>query len=374
MVKGLLGVLGSVLLAGLVVGCGADHGAADATHGGEAPQGEPSSRPIVAVSGPAVYVVNGEDATVSVLRPDGAVVGTIALTNVAFPHHVYLSPDRSRLSVAVPGHDLSGGHSAKPAEHGAEHGAATGAPTSKASGAVLVLDASTGATIKSRRLDSPNHNAIFSPNGNEIWTALLIDQGEVLVLDAQTLVTKETIRVGRTPAEVTFSPDGKRAFVANGSSNDITVIDVDTKKVVKTIPVDAEPVGAWPGADGRMYVDCEVAKTIRTIDTKSLEAVQKYDLGFTPGFAAVPPGRTAWLWLTDTDAGKIVLNKTASDTKTSELVTAPGAHALAFAPDGSRAYVTNQLSATVSIIDVATRTIVATVPVGKKPNGVVFRP
>ena len=373
----------------LLTACGS-HGAGS-EHQTEAPLAAPSSLPIEAVTGDALYVVNGEDSSISVVDPgDGKVLGTIALQNVSFPHHIYMSPDRAWLAVAVPGHDLSGGHSAGAAtagEHGA-HGSSVGvtpatthgtpvhgaaAAEKPMGGAVLVLDARSGATIKARRLDAPNHNAIFSPDGREIWTAQLVDAGTVLVLDAETLETTKTISVGRVPAEVTFSPDGKFAFVANGTSNDVSVIDVSSKSVVKTIAVDSEPVGAWPGADGMMYVDCEVAKTIKAIDPKTLEVVRTYALGFTPGFAAVPPSRTGELWLTDADSGKVVFNKTSADAKTGDLPTAPGAHALAFSPDGKAAYVTNQLGGSISIIDTNTRTVTSSVAVGKKPNGIVFR-
>ena len=377
----------------ILTACGSHGG--DAGHGGdEAPLAAPGSVPIPAVTTDAVYVVNGEDSSISVVDPAaGTLLGTIALQNVSFPHHIYMSADRAKLAVAVPGHDLSGGHSAAagaPAgEHGAKPGGAHGSSTAvklaathggehgggatAMRGAVLVLDARTGATIKSRRLDAPNHNAIFSPDGREIWTAQLLDAGTVLVLDAETLETKQTIPVGRVPAEVTFTPDGKYAFVANGTSDSVSVIDAASKTVVKTIPTEREPVGAWPGADGMMYVDCEVGKTIKAIDPKTLEVVRTYALGFTPGYAAVPASRTEELWLTDTDSGKIVFNKTAADAKTSEIATAAGAHALAFSADSKTAYVTNQLSASVSIIDTATRTLKSTVPVGKKPNGIVFR-
>jgi len=353
-----------------VAACGSHGG--DAGHGGAAPTEAPESVPIPAVAGDALYVVNGEDASISVLDPAaGTVLGTIALKNVAFPHHVYLSPDRTRIAVAVPGHDLSGGHSAA-AQPGGEHGGGHGAAAPAMAGAVLVLDASTGATIKARRLDASNHNAAFSPDGRELWTAQLTDAGTVLVLDATTLETKQTIPVGKVPAEVTFTPDGKYAFVANGTSDDVTVIDVASKAVVKTIPVDREPVGAWPGADGMMYVDCEVAKTIKAIDPKTLEVVRTYNLGFTPGYAAVPPNRSEELWVTD-DSGKLVFNKTTADAKVAELPTAAGAHAIAFTPDGKTGFITNQLAGSISIIDAATRTVKSTIPVGRKPNGIVFR-
>ena len=51
--------------------------------------------------------------------------------------------------------------------------------------------------------------------------------GKVLVLNVMTLTTKSTIDVGDMPAVVTFA---KHAFGANGMYNDVTVIDVATKK------------------------------------------------------------------------------------------------------------------------------------------------
>ena len=119
-----------------------------------------------------------------------------------------------------------------------------------------------------------------------------------------------------------------------------------------------------------MYVDCEVAKTIKVIDPKTLEIVRTYSLGF----AAVPPSRTSERWGTDTDSGKVVFHETASETKMADVATAAGAHALAFTPDGSTAFVTNHLSASVSVVDAQTRAVKTSIPVGQKPDGVVYRP
>jgi YVTN family beta-propeller protein len=373
--------IGATMVGLFLVACGSQH-SADGPHAGAGSTAAPESVAIAPITGDALYVVNGGDATVAVLDPtSGTLLGKIQLKNVSYPHHIYLSPDRSKLAIGVPGHDLSMGHTAMMAADapdagghggGGMHGSAAAAPVSTG-GAVLVLDATTGAMVHSRRLDAPNHNAVFSPDGREIWTALLRDDGAVLVLDADTLETKATIAVGRVPAEVTFTPDGRYVFVANGTSDDVTVIDPVTRAVVKTIAVDREPVGAWPGADGMMYVDCEVAKTLKAIDPRTLEVVRTYELKFTPGFAAVPKGRDGELWITDTEAGKVVLNRTTADERFADVATAEGAHALAFTPDGKTAFVTNQHGESVSIIDASTRVVRATVPVGLKPNGIVFR-
>jgi YVTN family beta-propeller protein len=216
-----------------------------------------------------------------------------------------------------------------------------------------------------------NHNAIYSPDGSEIWTAQMSSPGSVLVLDAITLETRQTIAVGEMPAEVTFTRDGKYAFVCNGMSGDVSVIDVASYSVQKTIAVGTTPVGAWPGRGSLMYVDNETSKSISAIDSATLEVVRTYDLGFTP--ASVGETASGEVWVTDTDAGKVVFYAAGTTDKSGELATGEGAHAMAFSADGKTAYITNQLAGTLSVIDVESRQLTGTVEVGSKPNGLLFR-
>lgn len=319
---------------------------------------EPTTEPISNVPAQPLYVVNGGDNSISVIdTATNSVAGTIMIMNASFPHHVYRNADGSRLAVAVPGMDLSAGHDIAPGG-------------SEPMGAVLLLDAS-GKTIASRMLDMMNHNAIFSPDGTEIWTSQMMMPGSVLVLDATTLATKTTIAVGDMPAEVTFSRDGRLAFVADGMSNDVSVIDVATKKVVKTIAVGDDPVGPWPGVDGVMYTDCEKGMSVYAIDPQSMAVLHTYNLGFMPGMVATPEAAVGELWVTDSDDGKVVFNTTAADMKKGEVSVGAGAHAMAFSKDGATAYVTNQLAGSVSVIDVKTHAVVKIITVGAKPNGLV---
>jgi YVTN family beta-propeller protein len=338
------------LLAGLalpLVACG---------HSTSAP---PSSQPIPAVTGAAVFVVNGADSSVSVIDvATRAVVGTIALVDAPFPHHIYASADGQSLLVAVPGVDLSEGHD------GGGHGG-------HGSGAVMKLDSSTGATLAVAQLDAANHNAIFAPGGTEVWTSQMTEPGSVVVLDAVTLAPTQTLTVGAMPAEVTFSPDRARAFIANSGESSISVFDAATKAALTPVGVGQTPVGAWPGRDGLMYVDNELDRTLSVIDPATLAVVRTYDLGFTPALAAVAPGGE--LWVTDTDAGRVVVFTAGSDVVLGSITTGAGAHAIAFSDDGATAYVTNQTAGTVSVIDVATRAVQATIAVGAAPNGIVFR-
>lgn len=310
-----------------------------------------------AVSYDAIYVVNGGSNTISVLDAnDSAVKGTVTLKGVSYPHHINMSPDRSMFMVAAPGMDLSGGHD----------GGMAGMK-----GSIVMVDAKTGETMLSKQMNGMTHNAAYSPDGKEVWAALMTMPGKLLILKADTLEIVKSLDVGDMPAEVTFSSDGKYAFVANGMSNTVSVIDSTTKQIVKQIAVGEDPVGAWTGSDGKMYVDNEKGKSISAIDTQTLKVVRTYSLGFTPGMATL--ATNGELWVSDSDSGKVSYFMKDSTMAMGSITVGKGAHAIVFSADGKRAFVSNQTDGTVNTIDVLSHSVMKTTIVGQKPNGIAFR-
>lgn len=318
---------------------------------------------------PAAYVVNGEGSTISVIDLDkNTVTETLELMGtdnemVMWPHHLSLYSifDMHRLAIGVPGMDLSAGHSGG---------------MNDMKGKVLIIDAVKGKILKTVDLPVSNHNAMYAPNGREIWVSQMEMAGKVLVYDAQTYALKNTIQVGMEPAEVSFSADGSKAYVANGGDNTLSVIDPVNKSIEAIIQVGAEPVGAWVGYDGKMYVDNEDGKTISVVDVSANTVVQTIDLGFMPGSAAHNAAKKE-LWVTDPDNGKVhywswdqVSNQW---NYAGNFNTAAGAHAVAFTADGNRAYVTNQMAASVSVINGNDHSKIKDISVGKKPNGIVIK-
>lgn len=316
------------------------------------------------VNYPAAYVVNGEDATVSVIKlSTNEVTATIPLMGtgtdmIMWPHHI--SCHENHLAIGVPGMDFSAGH----------------AVTGTMSGKLLVIDAMTGAIVKNMSLPVMNHNTIYSPNGTEIWVPQMDMTGKVLVYDATTYALKNTITVGMMPAELTFSSDGTKAYVANGDDDNVSVINVTTKAVIATVTVGNNPVGAWTGTNGQMFVDNEDGQSISVIKVADNTIAQTIDLGFMPGIAS-HNGTKSELWVSDPMAGKV--HYWTWDTTMMNWMhggafnTGAGAHAISFTIDGNTAYVTNQTANTVSVINVTNHTVTKTIAVGKKPNGVVIK-
>ncbi|HKR06610.1 MAG TPA: YncE family protein [Bacteroidia bacterium] len=306
----------------------------------------------------AAYVVNGGSNSISVIDlSTNEVKRTINLSNVMWPHHVYLNSAKTQIAIGVPGMDLSGGHNVN---------------TTGMTGKFLVLGAVTASVVKTQDLPMMNHNAIFSPDGNEIWTSQMDTMGTVHVYDANTYALKNTINVGMMPAEVTFSADGSMAFVANSMSDDVTAINASTKAVMTTIPVGMGPVGAWAGSNNKMYVDNEEGQSISVIDAPSMSVEETVPLGFMPGMAAYNSAMNE-LWVSDPDNGKVHYWTRIGSTWThgGEFATGAGAHAIAF--NSMTAYITNQLASTVSVADIMAHAVSKTITVGTKPNGITLK-
>ena len=315
---------------------------------------------------PAAYIVNGEDATVSVVKlSTNEVTGTIELMGsgsdmIMWPHHI--SSHQNHLAIGVPGMDLSAGHS--------------GLNTSGMDGKLLVIDAMNGSIVKNINLPLMNHNSIYSPNGNEIWVPQMDMDGKVLVYNASTNALMNTITVGMMPAELTFSFDGTKAYVANGDDDNVTIIDTATKAVLTTISVGDNPVGAWTGSNNKMYVDNEDGQSISVIDVATNSIDETISLGFMPGIASYNGSKNE-LWVSDPMNGKVHYWTWDAGMNMwmhgSSFNTGAGAHAIAFTNDGNTAYVTNQTANTVSVVNTTNHSVTKTINVGRKPNGIVIK-
>ena len=117
---------------------------------------------------------------------------------------------------------------------------------------------------------------------------------------------------------------------------------------------------------------------VAVIDTASREVMNRIDVGPNPiQMVATPDGAYVYVANQGTDAEP---NNTVSviDTATGQVVktlaTGGGAHGVSVSTDGAFVFVTNIADDSVSVIDVARQEVVGSVPVGDRPNGVVYGP
>ena len=310
---------------------------------------------------PAAYVVNGSSNTISVLHlSEAKEKATITLNGGSYPHHIYFNPDKSKMAVAITSTDLSAGH-------GGHSGGISGLR-------VQIINSKTGVIEKEIILDKMPHNAVFNKDGSELWLGQRATmESSVLVYNTSDWTLKNTIPVGKSLSEVTFAKDGSMAFAANTMDGTIAMIDPATKMVHKIITVGEDPVGAWPGVSGQMFVDNETSQTISVVDAMTGNITATFPLGYKPGYVAQHPNGE--LWVSDATNGKVVVYQLSGGSwmEMHNFATGADAHAIDFNSDGSKAYVTNQGAGNVSVISTATHTKLQDIAVGTKPNGIIIK-
>jgi YVTN family beta-propeller protein len=84
---------------------------------------------------------------------------------------------------------------------------------------------------------------------------------------------------------------------------------------------------------------------------------------------AMPTGAAPLAYVTDLRSNTVSVIDTATNTVVATVPVGESPRDVGITPDGTHAYVANGFSNTVSVIDTATNTVVATVPVDSAPSG-----
>jgi YVTN family beta-propeller protein len=164
-------------------------------------------------------------------------------------------------------------------------------------------------------------------------------------------------------------------YVANESSNSITVVDAESLQVVAT--VDAKNHATHDLAlsrDGRFLLATNLAPgRLSVIDTTALETVASVFTGARAHVVAFTNDeRQAWIANIAEDNVAILDMRTLRVVGT--LPTGKGPTGLAFSRDGRFAYVSNQGDKTVAVVDTIGLTILKRIPVGTNPHFLILGP
>ena len=196
---------------------------------------------------------------------------------------------------------------------------------------------------------------------------------DVSVIDIATNTVVATVPVGTEPAGIAINSAGTRIYVANISSNSVSVIDAASNTVVATVTTEGVPNGIAVNPSGtRAYVATGTGN-ISVIDTATNTVIANVAVGFNPfGVAVNPTDSRAYVTNYLSDSVSVVNTTTNTIATTVAAVASPMGVAINSA--GTRAYVTNDSNANVSVIDTATNAVFATVAVGTGPIGVAVNP
>ncbi|RDS83891.1 YncE family protein [Dyella monticola] len=102
---------------------------------------------------------------------------------------------------------------------------------------------------------------------------------DVSVIDLNTFKVVSTIPVsGKDPDAIIYDPATRRVLTMNGDSNNISVIDPMQGKELSTIPLDGNPEFAGSDGEGHVYLNIEDKAELARVDVKEGKVVNTWSL------------------------------------------------------------------------------------------------
>ena len=100
----------------------------------------------------------------------------------------------------------------------------------------------------------------------------------LVIFDLKTLKVLDKVKVGERPDAILYDASAKRVYTFNAKSQDSTVVDATSGKVVGTIPLGGKPETAVADGKGNVYVNIEDRSEIVRIDTAKLTVAEHFPM------------------------------------------------------------------------------------------------
>jgi YVTN family beta-propeller protein len=171
------------------------------------------------------------------------------------------------------------------------------------------------------------------------------------------------------------APSTSRIYVANESSNSVTVIDAVTYKVIGTVDAKNQSTHDLSlSRDGKWLFATNLASgRLSVIDTDALETIASIPTGSRCHVVTLT-NDNRHAWVANIADNNISIVDTATYRILGTIPVGKGPTGLTFSRDGRFAYVSNQGDKTISVIETASHRVVKTIPVGTNPHFLVLGP
>ena len=179
------------------------------------------------------------------------------------------------------------------------------------------------------------------------------------------------VQVGKAPAGVALSTVNREAYISNTESSEISVIDVDSLEVKKTIDLDGSSLGVAVSPDGkRLFVSDWFNNCLLIIQLNSHKR-RCIKVGKAPAGISVSE-KNDEIYVVSRDSNSVFVVSLSDEKVIGKILVGDHPFGLKLLPVKNHLYVTNVQSNDVSIVDLAERQEIKRVKVGKKPYCITF--
>ncbi len=256
---------------------------------------------------------------------------------------------------------------------------------------VHLIDPATNKVVGEIKGLPANHGATGSPDGTRIYVSVE-GNNTLAVVDAKTLEVIKSIPLKARPNNIAVSKDGKKVYVAIAAlPGYVEVIDATTLTSVKLIPTNGSEHNVYVTPDGKYIVAGSVGgKNVSVFDAKTDEFLWSiFDQGVRPiAFDTNPDGSTRNMYVQLSDYHGVVvvdfakrkelqrvpMPEVAPDLRNKGQINNAPTHGLGVSPDNKLLFSCSRLNSHVYVYSIPDMKLVADIEVGHDPDWITFTP
>ena len=183
-------------------------------------------------------------------------------------------------------------------------------------------------------------------------------EATVSLIDLETGRVVATLPTGEGPHEIGISPDGRFALVTNYGTrerggNSLTLIDIPAASVVKTIDLGnyGRPHGVEWLDDGSAAVTVEASKALIVVDIAREKVTQSIGTGQEISHMVALDPERGRAYTANIGSGSVTVLDLGKGTREANIATGDGAEGIAMSASGEYIWVTNRGADTITILD-----------------------
>jgi YVTN family beta-propeller protein len=216
------------------------------------------------------------------------------------------------------------------------------------------------------------HRPVFGPTNGLLYVTTELENS-VSIIDPKSLRIIGSIPTGSPQSHMlAISHDGRLGYTANVSPGSVSVLDLDSRKLVATIPISPMTQRIALSADDRWAFTADQTKLrLVVIDTQTnavSSSIPLPGLGF--GTAATPDGRWLLVALPAVSMVGLIDLNTMNVVRTLNVPNSP--QEVLIRPDGAVAYVSCDSTGQIAVIDVDNWKLEKLIPVGPIADGLAW--
>ena len=189
---------------------------------------------------------------------------------------------------------------------------------------------------------------------DEIWVTNEKDD-TISVIDIDTLEVVRTIPTGERPRGITFSKDHSVLYICASDSDAVQVMDPETGEILHDLPSGEDPEQFVLHPDNRrLYIANEDDAITTVVDTETRKVIAQIDVGIEPEGMAVSPDGTIAITTSETTNMAHWIDTESQQLFANTLVDSRPRHA-EFVKHGTELWVSSEIGGTITVFDVATQ-------------------